>query len=215
MLHFATRTAVIALAAALIGSGIGSGQVARASEVGPGKPAPDFVGKDTQGRDVTLSSFKGKTVVLEWTNEGCPYVRKHYGSGNMQALQAAAASQGIVWLSIISSAPGQQGYASGLEAEKIAADANARPSAILLDPEGRIGRLYDARTTPHMFVIDAQGTVAYMGAIDDKPTANQADVKVARNYVSEALAAVAAGQPVKSPVTRPYGCSVKYGEARS
>lgn len=184
-------------------------------EVQPGKPAPDFTAKDATGKDVKLSSLKGKTVVLEWTNQDCPYVRKHYGSGNMQALQKDATAKDVVWLTVSSSAPGAQGHVNGLEAEKLTADRKAAPSAFLLDPEGRVGRLYGATVTPHMFVIDKTGTLAFMGGIDDKPTSNQADIKTARNYVSEALAAVQAGQPVKTASTRPYGCTIKYADPRS
>lgn len=184
-------------------------------EVQPGKPAPDFTAKDATGKDVKLSSLKGKTVVLEWTNQDCPYVRKHYGSGNMQALQKDATAKDVVWLTVSSSAPGAQGHVNGLEAEKLTADRKAAPSAFLLDPEGRVGRLYGATVTPHMFVIDMTGTLAFMGGIDDKPTSNHADIKTARNYVSEALAAVQAGQPVKTASTRPYGCTIKYADPRS
>jgi alkyl hydroperoxide reductase subunit AhpC len=185
------------------------------AEVRIGKSAPDFSAKATSGTTVTLSGLKGKTVVLEWTNDGCPYVGKHYGSGNMQALQKEATGSGVVWLSVISSAPGLQGYVNELEADHLTETRKAAPTAVLLDPEGKLGRLYDARTTPHMFVIDPAGQVAYMGAMDDKPTANRADVPTARNYVREALAAVAQGKPVSTASTRPYGCSVKYGAPRS
>jgi AhpC/TSA family len=194
---------------------IGVAGLALATDIAPGKPAPDFKARDSQGREVSLSSLKGKVVVLEWTNNGCPYVNKHYGSGNMQALQTTAAAKDVVWLSVISSAPGEQGHVSGAEADKIAAAAKAKPTATLLDPDGKLGRLFDAKTTPHMYVIDKSGTLAYMGAIDDKPTANQADIKGARNYLTEALDAVAAGKPVVTASTRPYGCSVKYSAAKS
>lgn len=176
----------------------------------PGKSAPDFTAIDSTGKSHKLSDFKGKTVVLEWTNDGCPYVKKHYGAGNMQALQKDASGKGVVWLSVISSAKGTQGYVEGLEADKLTADRKAAPAAVLLDPEGKIGHLYGATATPHMFVIDAKGIVAYAGAIDDKPTANAADIKTARNYVREALTAVAEGKPVEVAATRAYGCSVKY-----
>jgi peroxiredoxin len=201
-------------AAALLASALALPTTAR-DVVRPGQPAPEFVAKDTAGREVTLTSFKGKTVVLEWTNHDCPYVKKHYGTGNMQALQKEAVGQGVVWLTISSSAAGGQGHVSGLEAEKLTAARNAAPSAFLLDPEGRIGRAFGATATPHMYVIDKAGVLAYMGAIDDKPTTNPSDVPGARNYVREALAAVAAGQPVKTAATRVYGCSIKYSEPRS
>lgn len=207
---------VVAKIAVVLAAFVGAGLVSSAAaEVAPGKLAPEFAVVNSQGKQVKLSDYKGKVVVLEWTNNGCPYVGKHYGSGNMQALQKSAASQGVVWLSIISSAPGTQGYVSGLEADKIVADTKAVPAAVLLDPDGKVGRLYGAQTTPHMYVIDGKGMLAYAGAIDDKPTANPNDIKGARNYVSEAIAAVMAGQPVKTASTRAYGCSVKYSAAKS
>ena len=196
------------VAAGIVGVMPASG--AADAPVAPGKAAPDFTAKDSKGRDVKLSDYKGRIVVLEWTNNGCPYVGKYYGAGAMQALQKEATAKGIVWLTIISSAPGTQGFATDLEAEKIAADAKAAPTAIVLDANGTVGKLYKAQTTPHMFVVDKAGTLAYMGAIDDKPTSNKADLKGARNYVTEALAAVEAGKPVAVASTRPYGCSVKY-----
>jgi peroxiredoxin len=176
-----------------------------------GKAAPDFTAVDSNGKSHQLSSFKGKTVVLEWTNDGCPYVQKHYGAGNMQALQKAANDAGVVWLSVISSAPGTQGHVAGAAANKLTTDRKALPTAVLLDPTGKVGKLYDAKTTPHMYVISPQGKLVYAGAIDDKPTANQADIKGARNYVTEALTAVAAGKGPAVATTRAYGCSVKYG----
>ncbi len=176
-----------------------------------GKPAPDFSAVDSNGKTVKLSDYRGKIVVLEWTNDGCPYVQKHYGSGNMQKLQKEEAANGIVWLTIISSAPGTQGYVDGAEANALTASRHAAPTAVLLDPEGKAGHLYNARTTPHMFIVNADGTLVYMGGIDDKPTANPADVKTAKNYVRAALSEVLAGKPVADAVTRPYGCSVKYG----
>jgi AhpC/TSA family len=205
-------TTLFAVAALFAVSGNPTGA---AAELAPGKPAPEFTAKDSNGRDVALSSFKGRTVVLEWTNEGCPYVRKHYGAGNMQAIQKSATDKNVVWLTIASSAPGMQGHVNGLEAGKWMDENKAKPTAFLLDPEGKVGRLYDAKTTPHMFVIDKSGMLAYMGAIDDKPTANPADIPGARNYATEALAAVAEGKPVKTASTRPYGCSVKYSAPKS
>jgi peroxiredoxin len=183
-----------------------------AADEGPrvGKPAPDFAGIDSDGKTVTLKELRGRTVVLEWSNHQCPFVAKHYRSGNMQALQKEAAGQGVVWLTMVSSAPGMQGSVTAAEANELTRSRGAAPSAVVLDPTGTIGRAYDARTTPHMFVIDASGTVVYMGGIDDKPTTDVADIATAKNYVRLALAAVAAGRPVQEPVTRPYGCSVKY-----
>jgi peroxiredoxin len=175
-----------------------------------GKPAPDFTGVDTGGQQVKLSDFRGKTVVLEWTNDGCPYVRKHYRTGNMQALQKELTGEGIVWLSVISSSPGSQGYVEPAEADKLTTSRDAAPTAVLLDPEGKIGRLYDAKVTPHMYIIKPDGTLAYQGAIDDKPTTRDRDVKTAKNYVKTALNQIAAGKPVDPAVTRAYGCTVKY-----
>lgn len=186
-----------------------------AAEVKIGAPAPDFTAQDSNGKDVRLSAFKGKIVVLEWTNNECPYVGKHYGTGNMQALQAEATAKGAVWLTVNSGAPGLQGHVNGLEANKIMEDRKAKPTAYLLDPAGTIGRAYGAVTTPHMYVVDAEGKLAYMGAVDDKPTANTADVRGARNYVRESLAALAAGKAPQVTVTRAYGCSVKYATPRS
>ncbi len=180
-----------------------------------GKPAPDFSAVDSNGKTVKLSGFRGKIVVLEWTNDGCPYVKKHYGSGNMQSLQNDAAVKGIVWLSIISSAPGKQGYVDGAGANELTKSRSASPAAVLLDPEGEIGHLYDARTTPHMFIVNKDGTLVYMGGIDDKPTSNPEDIKGAKNYVRAALDEVMEGKPVAAAVTRPYGCSVKYGAEES
>lgn len=176
----------------------------------PGKAAPEFTAIDSNGQTHKLSDLKGKTVVLEWTNDGCPYVGKHYRSGNMQALQKEAAAKGIVWLSVISSAKGEQGYVDGNAANKLTADRGAAPAAVLLDPAGTIGHAYGAKTTPHMYVIDKDGRLVYNGAIDDKPTANVADIPTARSYLKEALAAVADGKPVAVATTRAYGCSVKY-----
>jgi len=175
-----------------------------------GRPAPDFSAVDSNGKPVKLSDYRGKIVVLEWTNDGCPFVQKHYNSGNMQSLQKDETAKGIVWLSIISSAPGQQGYVDGAGANALTKSRDAAPSAVLLDPEGKVGHLYDAKTTPHLFIVNTDGTLVYMGGIDDKPTTNLADVKTAKNYVRAALDEVAAGKPVEQAITRPYGCSVKY-----
>ncbi|AXC14843.1 PPO candidate 1 [Acidisarcina polymorpha] len=177
-----------------------------------GDPAPDFTGTDSNGKSQTLSSYKGKYVVLEWSNRDCPYTRKHYASGNMQSLQKQWTAKGIVWLTILSSAPGQEGYVTASEENAQLAKVHAAPTAAILDPTGTIGHEYDAKTTPHMFVIDPSGKVIYAGAIDDHPTADVADIKLAKNYVSEALTESMAGGPVTTTYTRPYGCSVKYGE---
>ena len=175
-----------------------------------GQSAPAFSATDSKGRPVSLAALRGRTVVLEWTNAQCPFVVKHYGSGNMQRLQADAARNGVVWLTINSGAPGKQGHVTPAQAEAVIAGAKAAPAHYLLDPTGTIGRAYGATTTPHMFVINPAGTLVYAGGIDDKPTANAADIAGARNFVTLALADVAAGRPVGTPTARPYGCSVKY-----
>lgn len=197
----------IATAAALCAALI-AGTAAAAPEVG--KAAPAFTGTDTTGKTWALADLRGTPVILEWTNHDCPYVVKHYESGNMQALQQEATEAGYTWLSVISSAPGKQGHVSAEQADGLTASRNAAPTAVLLDPKGDIGKAYGARTTPHMFIIDAQGTLVYMGGIDDKPTTNIADVEGAENYVRLAMADLAAGESVGKAVTRPYGCSVKY-----
>lgn len=175
-----------------------------------GAPAPAFELQDVDGKKRSLAELKGKTVVLEWTNDGCPFVKKHYNSGNMQALQKQAAKDGVVWVIINSSAPGKQGHVDGKGAKALMAKHGAAPAMYLLDPNGEVGKRYGAQTTPHMYVIDAKGTLVYMGAIDDKPTTQLDDVKTATNYVTAALAELKAGKPISKPVTRAYGCSVKY-----
>lgn len=176
-----------------------------------GQMAPDFTGVDASGKTRTLSELRGKTVVLEWTNHDCPFVGKHYSTGNMQRLQKEAVGKDVVWLSVISSAPGRQGYVAPEKARELTFSRKALPTAVILDAEGKIGHAYGARTTPHMYIINAKGTLVYKGAIDDKPSANHGDVPIARNYVREALNAVAAGKPADPDSTRAYGCSVKYG----
>jgi peroxiredoxin len=176
----------------------------------PGKPAPAFKAVDVNGKPVSLADFRGKTVVLEWTNHECPFVQKHYKSGNMQNLQKAAAAEGVVWLTLLSSAPGEQGHVSVEQAKQLTAERNAAPGNVLFDTDGRIGKLYGAQVTPHMYVIDAKGVLAYAGAIDDKPSTRLADVDGARNYVREAVAAAKAGKTMDPPVTRAYGCTIKY-----
>ena len=175
-----------------------------------GQPAPDFTGADSNGDTQRLSDYRGKVVVLEWTNHECPFVAKHYGAGNMQAQQKAATGKGVAWLSVISSAPGYEGHVSAAEANQLTARRGASPTAVILDPEGKIGRLYEAKTTPHMYIIDQDGKLVYMGGIDSIPSANAADVPKATQYVRQALSEVLAGKPVSQAVTRPYGCSVKY-----
>jgi peroxiredoxin len=175
-----------------------------------GEAAPAFTALASTGKSVSLASYRRKIVVLEWTNHECPYVRKHYETGNMQALQKEATGQGVVWLSVISSAPGEQGYVSPAQANELTASRGAAPTAVLLDPKGTVGRMYGATNTPHMYVIDEAGILRYAGAIDDRPTTRKSDVEGAHNYVRAALHAVAAGQPVPEPVTHAYGCTVKY-----
>jgi AhpC/TSA family protein len=176
----------------------------------PGTAAPDFKGTDSNGAQHTLSGYRGKYVVLEWANKGCPYDQKHYLSGNMANLQKEWTAKGVVWLSVISSAPGEQGYVTPSEENAYIKSMHVASTAVLLDPTGVIGRLYSAKTTPHMFVIDPTGKLIYEGAIDNKPTTDQADLKGAQNYLNDALNASMAGKPVAVESTRPYGCSVKY-----
>jgi AhpC/TSA family len=183
-----------------------------AAAITPNAPAPDFKGTDANGTAHTLSQYRGKYVVLEWANQGCPYDGKYYHSGAMEALQREWTAKGVVWLSVISSAPGQQGYVTAAEEREYLTRMHAAPTAALLDPTGTIGRLYQAKTTPHMFVIDPTGKLIYQGAIDDKPTPDQADLNGARNYVTEALTDAMQGKSIPVTVTRPYGCSVKYAE---
>jgi len=175
-----------------------------------GKPAPDFTGVDSNGIKHSLSQYKGKTVVLEWTNHDCPYVKKHYNSGNMQTLQNHATANGIVWLSIISSKPGKQGHVSGKQANQLSQSRNAAPTAVILDVTSEIGLLYGAKTTPHMYIIDKTGQLVYMGGIDNIPSKDEDDIAGAKNYVRAALDAMAAGNTIEDNITRPYGCSVKY-----
>ena len=181
-----------------------------AHAVDVGAPAPAFVAQDAAGKPVTLAQFRGKIVVLEWTNNGCPYTRKHYDSGNMQSLQKQWTAKGVVWLTILSSASGEQGYMTASQENAYIAKVHADPTAAILDPQGAVGHLYAAKTTPHMFVIDPSGKLIYDGAIDDHPTTDTSDIPSSRNYVSAALTSAMAGQPVATAYTRPYGCSVKY-----
>lgn len=175
-----------------------------------GEPAPNFTALDSNGVRHKLSDYRGRKVILEWTNHDCPYVQKHYSTGNMQGLQRETTNNGLIWLSLISSAPQKQGYVSSAQANELTASRDAAPTAVLLDAEGKIGRLYGAKTTPHMFIVDDAGTLVYMGGIDDRPTTNKDDVRGAHNYVRAALQELAAGKSLSNPVTRPYGCSVKY-----
>jgi peroxiredoxin len=205
------RSAAAALAFA--GLALQATVASAAPEVG--KPAPAFAATDIDGNPVNLAKLRGKTVVLEWTNNECPYVEKHYGSGNMQSLQRDATKDGVVWIQVISSAKNEQGWVDAKGAAELTKTRNAAPSTTVLDESGKIGRAYEARTTPHMFVIDPEGTLVYMGGIDDKPTTRTADIATAKNYVRAALDAVKAGKPVATPVSRPYGCSIKYAPQQS
>lgn len=178
--------------------------------VKPGDAAPDFQGKDSNGKTQSLAQYKGKYVVLEWHNQGCPYEQKHYNSGNMEGLQKQWTGKGVVWLSVISSPPGQQGYVTPAEENAYMTKMHAAPTAAILDSNSAIAKLYSAKTTPHMFVIDPGGKVIYEGALDDQPTPDPASLKGAKNYVSDALNEAMAGKAVTTQATRPYGCAVKY-----
>ena len=184
--------------------------ISSAYAVKVGESAPDFQTTDSNGQLHTLAQYRGKFVVLEWHNNGCPYTRKHYDSGNMQRLQRDWTSKGVVWFTVISSAPGQQGFVTAQQENDYLKQMKASPSAALLDPQGNVGRLYSAKTTPHMFVINPEGVLVYDGAIDSKATTDQADIANAKNYVSQALVEAMANKPVTIPTSRPYGCSVKY-----
>jgi peroxiredoxin len=205
------RSALAALAFG--GLALAATTASAAPEVG--KPAPDFSATGIDGKPVKLSDLRGKTVVLEWTNDECPYVVKHYGSGNMQALQRDATKDGVVWISLISSPKGAQGHVTAAEAAELTKSRDAAPSQIVLDERSKVARLYEAKTTPHMFVINPEGKLVFMGGIDDKPTTRTSDIAGAKNYVRAALDSVKAGQPVATPVARPYGCSIKYAPENS
>lgn len=206
MLFRSPRKFIMALA--FVPMAFGSGPVWANAEVG--QPAPDFAATDIKGNTVKLSDLKGKNVVLEWTNHECPFVVKHYKSGNMQATQQKATEDGAVWITINSSAPGMQGNTTAEEAAKLETDAGAHATSRILDESGEIGQLYGAKTTPHMFVIDAEGNIAYAGAIDSVPDADAASIAGATNYVLAALDDLSAGKPVTTPTSTPYGCGVKY-----
>ena len=176
-----------------------------------GQKAPAFTAKDSEGRTRSLSEFRDKVVVLEWWNPECPFVGKHYGSGNMQKLQKEWTGKGVVWLTVNSSALGRQGHVDAAQANALMKQRGAAPTALLLDADGAIGRAYGARTTPHMFVIDSTGTLVYAGGIDDEPSTDREDIATAHNYVAAALVEVTSGRRVTTATSRPYGCSVKYG----
>jgi hypothetical protein len=175
-----------------------------------GAPAPEFILTDTTGTEHSLADFAGKYVVLEWTNHRCPFVVKHYASGNMQSLQQTMTEEGAVWLQIISSAEGKQGYLTPGAAEALRESQGVHSTAMLLDPSGEVGRAYDARVTPHMYLIDPEGTLIYQGAIDSIKSTRQADIAGAENYVKAAYESAKAGEPIEHATTVPYGCGVKY-----
>lgn len=175
-----------------------------------GQPAPAFTVVDTAGKTVSLADYKGKTVVLEWVNPGCPYVRKHYGAANMQATQKAAVDKGVVWLAVNSTAPDASDYLKPAAMAAWMKDQKATATGTLMDENGKVGRAYGARTTPHMYIIDSKGTLVYAGAIDSKPTSRASDIPGATNHVNQALADLQAGKPVSVAATQPYGCTVKY-----
>ncbi len=186
------------------------GAVKATAAVTTGEKAPAFTLKDTAGKEHSLSDFAGKKVVLEWTNADCPFVKKFYKNGDMQKMQDQLTGEDVVWLQIVSSAPGKQGHITADEGEKLREANGVKSTATLLDPEGTVGKAYGAKTTPHMFVIDQEGVVVYQGAIDDKASTNPADVAGANNYVLTAFEEIKAGKPVSNATTKPYGCSVKY-----
>jgi peroxiredoxin len=177
-----------------------------------GSAAPAFTATDSHGQSRSLDQYRGKYVVLEWHNQGCPYTKKHYESGNMQSLQKAWTAKGVVWFTVISSAPGEQGYQTDAQENAYLAEMHADPTAVLMDGQGKLGHLYGAKTTPEMYVIDPTGKLIYEGAIDDRPTPDTADIKGADNYLNDALTAAMAGRSVFRSYTRPYGCSVKYAD---
>ncbi len=199
----------LAIAAAFVLAAAASSLATAAATVG--QPAPNFTATDTSGKAVSLSDFKGKHVVLEWVNPGCPFVVKHYSSGNMQGTQKEAVSKGVVWLAISSTAPEASDYKKPTDLAGWMKSQKAAATATLMDDDGKVGKAYGARTTPHMYIVNPGGTLVYAGAIDNKPTSNAADIPGATNHVKQALAESLAGKPVTTASTRPYGCSVKYG----
>lgn len=195
--------------AILTGLGLSLGGVQAATV---GEAAPDFRATGSDGKEYQLSDLKGQIVVLEWLNHGCPFVQKFYGADAMQAMQQKYTGEGVIWLSVISSAPGLQGHMTAEEANATRETKGAHPTAILIDEAGELGRLYDAKVTPHFFIIDADGVLVYNGAIDSIRSPNAADIEKAENYVAAALDALLAGEPVATAQTTPYGCTVKYAE---
>lgn len=189
---------------------LASGAAFAQSAAKPGAKAPDFSVVDVDGKLQKLSDYAGKTVILEWTNHDCPYVRKHYNSATMQTLQKDMAKDGIVWLSVISSPAGEQGHVDAAKAKELSKTRDAAPASILLDPKSQLARAYGAQTTPHMYIIDPKGTLAYAGAIDDKPSSSTSSLDGAKSYVRQAVAELKAGKVVSEPATKAYGCVVKY-----
>ncbi len=175
-----------------------------------GQPAPDFQLKDTSGKTVRLADFKGRHVVLEWNNPGCPFVRKHYNAANMQALQKEAAAQGVVWLAINSTETGSGDYLAPAQLARWMREQQAAPAATLMDEDGAVGKAYGARVTPHMYIIDPQGRLIYAGGIDSIASSRAADIKIATNYIRQGLGEALAGKPLSAPASPPYGCSIKY-----
>lgn len=186
-----------------------SAQIAGAA-INSGSAAPDFTLNGSDGKSYKLSQFKGKTVVLEWFNNDCPFVKKFYDTKTMQALQAEQKAKGVVWLTIVSSAPGKEGHLDAAGAQALYKERGMASTTILMDDKGTVGKMYGAKTTPHMYVIDASGKLAYQGAIDDRPSAQPKSLEGAQNYVTAALTALEKKQPVKTASSTPYGCSVKY-----
>ena len=211
MTYSSLRPACAALALALLTVVAFAAPVAaQTDQADIGEPAPDFTLEAADGETHSLSDFEGKYVVLEWLNFECPFVGKHYGSGNMQALQEKYTDEGVVWLSIVSSAPGKQGYYPPDEMVKQKKRHNGNMTAILMDPDGTVGKTYGATVTPHMYVINSDGELVYRGGIDDKPTTDEADIEGATNYVDRALTAVMNGEEVSPKQAKPYGCTIKY-----
>lgn len=198
-------SASLALAGAMLVAGHAAAQTAAV-----GQPAPDFTALDTAGKAVKLSDFKGQHVVLEWTNPGCPFVVKHYGSGNMQALQKEFTAKGVVWLAINSTETGSSDHKKPAELAAWMAQQKAAPTATLMDEKGTVGKAYAARTTPHMYIVNPQGTLVYAGGIDSVPSANPKDIATATNYVKQGLNEALAGKPIGAASTKPYGCAIKY-----
>jgi len=194
----------------LIGASISFLAASAANAATVGQPAPAFTLNDTNGKAVKLADYKGKTVVLEWHNPECPFVKKHYDSANMQGLQSKYTKDNVVWLSVSSTEPGHQDYRKPDVINGILKASKAAPTAYLMDESGATGKNYGAKTTPHMYIISPEGTLTFAGAIDDKRSSNVADVKGAKNYVAAALDEMKAGKPVSVPTAAPYGCSIKY-----